>query len=169
MILSGESQTQPWVEGKEVKVTQRIAAIVKFDESKFLMLKNLDPSIDMLAFPNWNLKGLENSSETVLRLLVKRTGFYDVKEIRRIDGQISWKFRKPLPDAKNEDASYMDSLYVIELGSLAQEITEDTSHEVVWVDADNIDDMLQKNGANGSSYLLRRLYLDDLFQSIKAH
>ena len=157
--LSGVSEIQPWKEGAPESKTKRTAAIVLSpDGTQVMLLKNLDPELDMVNVPNWNLRGKENSAQTVTQQLYDRTGYDDIESIQVLPGTIEWKFRKTKTDAKNESAIYDNSVYLVKLASMNADKIEDVSHSVLWKNLDEMNKFFATDGSNGSGYLLWELY-----------
>jgi len=139
MKLTGQSKTQPWKDGLEVIETNRIAAIVlSADKTKVMLIENLDPKIEMLSCPNWNLRWKENSIDTLQKLLYDRSGHKSIKSIKTLEGEIHWKFRKkdPLP---NEDWIYDNSVYLVQLNTMDKMSKRnyiDPEYFLIWKDRD---------------------------------
>ena len=143
----------------ETNQTKRIAAIVfSPNEKHILLLENLDPEIQMIAFPNWNLHKETNSEDTLKKLLYKRTGYKAISYINALEGKIEWKFRKPKNGMINELGVYNDSVYIVKLTSLESDDIVDDSHEVVWTAVDKLDSYFATDGSNGSSFMIWNLY-----------
>lgn len=159
MKLISESGAQPWIDGEEIVATKRIASIVfSADGNSVMLFENLDPKIDMLACPNWNLRGKENSPEILIQLLFERSGYNSIKFVEVLEGEIHRKFRKIKDGGVNEEATYQGSVYLVQLENMEKDDPEDKTHLIHWKKVDEMDDFFAKDGSHGSSFMLWELY-----------
>ncbi len=153
---------QDWLE--TIK-TKRLGVIVQ-DGDLLLMEKNTNPGYNnMTSFLNTTLSkdidevfSLETLQRKPIDLVSKRTGYNDLRYLKTLSWSIERSFHKPDKN-HNETWIYKDSILVFELISDNKKEIDPSEHrESQRHTRQELDELLQADGSNGSSYLIKRLF-----------
>lgn len=93
-----------------------------------------------------------------LELIYKRTGYKNLHYLKTLHGSIERSFHKFDKDY-NEIGLYEDTILVFELLSEDKDIIDpEINREIIWVNEEELTDLLHSDGQNGSSHLIKSLY-----------
>lgn len=164
-ILTGVSQTQPWISSNPEKKSFRTAAIIinkEEEETKYLLATN--KNIENIAtFINTTLSEdrttihTREDKESLLRERIQqRVEISNLVLVGSLQTEIHRNFRKPIPEWQNEDAIYQAwSILIFE----TKEIWHETDSRIPKrYTAKELSEILKTDGSNGSSYLIREAY-----------
>ncbi|HMY80807.1 MAG TPA: hypothetical protein PLW93_01005 [Candidatus Absconditabacterales bacterium] len=164
MNLQGQSQTQPHMPNLPTKTTKRLGVILK-QADQFLLEVNTTPGYNRItSFLNTTLGDNDGEySEEYMQskateIIQQRAGYQDVNYLKTLSGSIERSFHKPDKDY-NEIGLYDNSILVFELLSQQQSpIDQQYQRETLRCTNEELDQLLQANGQNGSSFLMKTLY-----------